>query len=809
MAIQANSKKQRRRLRRRRAAQWLATSAIGTAMACSAIGGSAALFAQAASAGSRQSEQKVYRFDIRPGILDDVIDSFEQTTGLEIALSRGGLSDLLSPGARGDLSIDEALQKILSGTGVAFRFSSSRVITFDLGIVSETVNVTADIPLLSASSPKFTEPLRDIPQTITVIPQSVIQQQGATTLREVLRNVTGISIQAGEGGVPAGDNMSIRGFNARTDMFVDGVRDSGTYSRDPFNIEQVEVSKGPSSAYVGRGSTGGSVNLATKTPGPLASQSATFSGGSSQYRRATIDVNQPLDRIKGAAFRINAMFTDANTPGRNEVNNHRWALAPSLAFGLDSMTKVIFSYTHLDQKNLPDYGLPWVPRTNVPLSAYADSAPPVSFNNYYGLKNRDYEKTFTRLGSGEVLHNFNSSMNLRTVVRYGRTKRDSVIASPRFASTTGTAILRELQSRDQTDSIAASQTNLTVIANSGPVSHSVITGIEIARETSENFARRGPAAPLTDLFKPDSNQRYTGPITRTGAVTTAVADTTAVYAGDTAKFGEQWQLTGSLRWDNFNLNYRSRAADGVVSPFKHTDRLLSGRAGVVFKPATYGSVYFGYGTSLNPSAEGLSLSASTRDLKPERSQSYEAGTKWDVYSSRLSLNAAWFRTEKTNARTPGINPGDAPTVLDGRQSVDGVEFGLVGSLTQRWQGMGSYTFMRSRIAKSNNAAEVGREFSNTPAHSFNLWTNYRLPWNFELGGGANYVGERTNSTTTVRTAPAYWLADMTAAYHVNERFTLRLNVSNLTNERYIDRVGGGHFVPGPGRMAMLTTDFKF
>jgi catecholate siderophore receptor len=224
---------------------------------------------------------------------------------------------------------------------------------------------------------------------------------------------------------------------------------------------------------------------------------------------------------------------------------------------------------------------------------------------------------------------------------------------------------------------------------------------------------------------------------------------------------------------------------------------------------TFGSVYLGYGTSLNPSAEGLSLSVSTTDLKPEKSQSYEAGTKWDVYSSRLSLNAAYFRTEKTNARTPGINPGDPPTVLDGQQNVDGVEFGLAGSITQRWQGIGSYTFMRSRIVKSNTTSEVGREFSNSPRHSFNLWTNYRFPWDFELGGGANYVGERTNSTTTVRTASGYWLADVTAAYNVNERFTLRLNVSNLTNERYIDRIGGGHFVPGPGRLAMLTADFKF
>jgi catecholate siderophore receptor len=338
----------------------------------------------------------------------------------------------------------------------------------------------------------------------------------------------------------------------------------------------------------------------------------------------------------------------------------------------------------------------------------------------------------------------------------------------------------------------------------------VVGGVEFSRETSRNFARTGPATPQTDLFNPDPNQPYSGPITRTGASTTAISKTKSLYAGDTMKISENWQVSGSLRWDHFTVDYRSRAIDGAMTPFEQTDRMLSGRAGLVYKPREQGSIYFGYGTSMNPSAEGLSLSVATTDLKPEKSQSYEAGVKWDFYAGRLSVNTGIFRTKKANARTPGINPGDPPTVLDGSQHVNGVEFGLVGSITDRWQAMGAYTFMRSEISKSNNAAEVGREFGNTPRHSFNVWTNYRLPWNFDLGGGATYTGDRFNgNTTTARMAPGYWLADATAAYQVSEDFTLRLNVSNLTNSAYIDRVGGGHFVPGPGRMAMLTADFGF
>lgn len=673
-----------------------------------------------------------------------------------------------------------------------------------------TVDVKTAAPNVVLTSPKYTEPLRDTPQTITVIPESVIQAQGATTLRDVLKNVTGISIQAGEGGVPSGDNLSIRGFNARTDIFVDGIRDTGSYSRDPYNVEQVEVSKGPSSSYVGRGSTGGSVNMASKSPRLSRYNSFSLSAGSPSYQRGTFDYNESIKGIKGAAFRLNGMFTNANTPGRNAVETKRWGLAPSLAFGLGSGTSVVFSYNHMDTKNLPDYGIPWVTATNIPLAEYANMAPPVDFNSYYGLRTRDFEKTFTRMGTTEVRHDISSSMIVRSVVRYGKTKRDSVIASPRFLDNTSTTIRRELQSRDQNDTIATSQTNLTAVADTGAFQHTLIGGVEFSREGSQNFARTGPATPNTDLYHPDPDQPYAGPIVRTGASTKAISHTNAAYAGDTVKFADHWQVSGSLRFDDFNLDYKTKAVTGVETPFERTDKMWSGRAAVVYKPMEAGSFYFGYGTSLNPSSEGLSLTTAITDLKPEKSRSYEAGTKWDLITGRVAVSAAWFRTEKVNARTPGINPGDPATVLDGQQNVDGAEFGLSGNVTDRLQAIGSYTYMKSRIVQSNNAAEVGREFGNTPRHSFNAWTNYRFPKNFDLGGGVTYTGARFNgNTNTSRLAEGYWMADATAAYHVNEQLTLRLNVSNLTNERYIDRVGGGHFVPGPGRMAMLSADFGF
>ncbi|MET0214822.1 MAG: TonB-dependent siderophore receptor, partial [Vicinamibacterales bacterium] len=731
-----------------------------------------------------------------------------RVTQVKVVLTDSGIATIQSPGVVGTFTVRQALQEVLSGTSVAFTFTSQNVVTLELRAPGEFIAVTGEGPAMT--SRRFTEPVRDIPQTITIVPASVIEAQGATTLRDVLRNVTGISIQAGEGGVPAGDNLSIRGFSARTDFFIDGVRDVGGYTRDPFNVEQVEVVKGPSSSIAGRGSTGGVINMATKTPHLGATHNVSLGLGSSDYKRGTLDVNQPMGDT--VAFRLNAVWNDADTPGRDGVTSQRWGIAPSLALGIGTPTRVTLDYAHLDQDNLPDYGIPWVPNTNVPLRAYADQPAPVDFGNFYGLTSRDYEDTKTNVATGRVEHDFGSALSLRSILRAGDTNRDSLITSPRFESDASTAIRRtDWKSRDQSDGIVASQTDLTSRFRTGSIGHALVTGVEFAHETSENWNRieRGGPQPSTDLFNPDFSAPYASHLVRDGAVNDATAQSAAVFAFDTLQLTPKLELTGGLRWDRFALDYRTVNAAGQESTLERIDDMVSWRGGTVYKPRPNGSIYLGVGTSLNPSTEGLSLSAATATLDPERSRSVEAGTKWDLLGGRLGFNTAVFGTSKNNARTPGVNPGDPPTVLQGEHTVSGVEFGVNGNVTDRWQMFAGYTFMDSEITRSNNAAEVGKEFGNTPNHSLSLWTSYRLPRAVEVGGGAQYVGDRFNSNTGTRTAPAYWVIDAMAAYRVSEQLTMRVNGLNIANERYIDRVGGGHFIPGPGRSVMLTADIGF
>ncbi len=674
----------------------------------------------------------------------------------------------------------------------------------------------------SVSSPKYTEPLVDVPQTITVVPQAVMEQQGATTLRDVLKNVPGISIQAGEGGVPTGDNLSIRGFNARTDLFIDGVRDFAGYSRDPFNFEQVEVTKGPSSTYAGRGSTGGSVNMVSKTPGLQPSYNGSIGFGSDEYQRLTLDLNQPIknETIDGMAFRLNAMQYDAETPGRDVASNERWGVAPSLAIGLGTPTRITLSYFHLSQDNIPDYGLPWVPTNNIPLAAYRDQAPPVDFSNFYGLKARDYERIDTDIATAEIKHDFNDMFSLRDVTRFGRTTRDSIVTSPRFLNATTTLIRRsDWKSRDQINELAANQFDLTTRLDSEKVDQTIVTGVDFAHETETGYTRlaKGPNSPNTSVFNPNPNDPYLENIARTGARNDVTSTSVGLYAFDTIKLGEKFELNGGLRWDQFSTDFDAVASNGAFTngaPLSRTDRMLSWRGGIVFKPTSKGSIYAAYGTSFNPSAEGLSLStnlnsAANFSVDPEESRSYELGAKWEFFDRKLLLNAAIFRTEKSNARTEDpANPLDI-VVLDGEERVDGFEIGAAGSVTKEWKVFGGYTYMDSEIVKSKNPLLVGRELSNTPEHTLNLWTTYEFPWKLTLGCGSQFTDERLNTSTPARVAPSYWLFDGMATYNVNKHLSVQLNVYNMTDEQYIDRVGGGHFVPGSGRSAVIAANIKF
>jgi catecholate siderophore receptor len=654
--------------------------------------------------------------------------------------------------------------------------------------------------------PKLTEPLRDTPQSVTVVPREIMNDQNTTTLRDVLRNVAGISIAAGEGG-SQGDNLTLRGFTARNDIFLDGMRDYGSYYRDPFNYEAVDVLEGPESVMFGRGSTGGIINQESKTPGLSPFVEGTLTLGTDNTRRATADINEPLPELgTNTAFRLNLMGNDSQVAGRDVCENRRFGIAPSLTFGIGTPTTLTLSYLHESEDDIPDYGIPWIKFEGRPA--------PVDRSNFYGFKS-DYLKTDVDLVTAKLEHQVNESISLRDQVRFANYTRDFRITEPQVTNTVAAPLGSLMVNRNElagrsTETFLWDQFDATVDFNTGSIEHTLVAGGEGGRETSDP-TRFTYGQSQTPLFSPDENDAFSGTATVKSKVQTT-ANSFGFYALDTMKFGEHWELSGGARWDYFDADYREAVAH---THFAQTITKPSWRAALVYKPVENGSIYFDYGTSWNPSAESLSLTVGSANIAPEANETFEFGTKWDFFHNRLSVRGSVFRTEKTNARE--TDPTDSANVVDGGdQRVDGFELAASGHLTKEWQVFASYDYLDSEVVSSKFfPAAVGKPLNNVPRNSFSLWTTYELPWRLEIGGGINVISSRTANTTTLSStavaeiAPGYWTLNAMAKYKLSRRVSVQANIYNLTDNYYLDQLHPNHVIPGAGISALFSTSFTF
>lgn len=749
----------------------------------------------------------VRHYNIAAGRLKDILPVFEAVGEVHVTVVNAGMANVFSPGVTGVLTVNQALTQLLANTGLTYRFTGANAVELDFLPALTAINVTARAPELAESLPKFPEPLADIPHTIDVVPQKVLQQQADTTLRDALRNVAGISLSAGEGGAQ-GDNLTIRGFTARNDLFIDGMRDFGSYYRDPFNTEEVEVLEGPSSVTFGRGSTGGVVNQASKTPGLDRFFAGDFELGTDATRRATADVNAPLPALgSGAAFRVNAMGEIGGVAGRDIAKNRRDGFAPSLALGLGTPTRITASYFHQNEDDIPDYGIPWL----------LNGPAPVDRNSYYGLKNGNYLRAYDDIGTVRVEHDVNGNVTLRDQVRYASYRRDVLVTEPQLPDMllplSDLQVHRHEIGVNSTETFLDDQLDMTARFETGFLRHTLAAGVEGGRETSDP-TRPNYKAPATSLLDPDPKDR----LDPNPAISSQVNDTAltaGVYAIDTVNFGRKWALTGGLRFDLFDDIYNQTTAP--VLHFERVDQKPTWRTALLYHPVPAGVLYFAAGTSFNPSAESLSLSAGTADLPPESNRTYEFGTKWGFRQGKLAVNGSWFRTTKENARERDPN-NSLLYVLAGDQRVSGAEIDIRGKVTSRWDILASYAYLDSKVTGSEFYSDaIGYPLANVPANNFDFWSSYRLPHRAEFGFGANYESSRTASSTVpldpttglLKEVPGYWIFNGMASYPLAEHLELQANVYNLANGYYYDEIHPGHIVPGPGRSALIGVKFKF
>ena len=684
------------------------------------------------------------------------------------------------------------------------------------------------------SSPKYTAELVDVPQTVVVIPKTVFQEQAATTLSDVLRNTPGITMLAGEGGGAsntAGDSFFMRGFDATNSLFIDGVRDQGAYSRDVFNLDQVEVSKGPSGSYTGRGNASGSVNLVTKTPfeQPLRAMGVTY--GTNDHVRSTLDFNQPLpeDFLGGSAVRLNAMWQDGGVAGRDEVENHAWGFAPSFALGLGTDTRVAVAAQILRIENTPDYGLP-----SVALPGLVATTPPVGHvdqSNFYGSADVDFDDVDSDAYTVRIEHDFAPGVTLRNFSRYSDNHRLAVVTAIQnpaaFNPATG-QVTRARQINERINRNFTNQTNLNFEFRTGSLSHSMSTGVELANEKQISPGRTGAGtAPLADLYNPNPHDPITGfAPARTGAVTEGETTTVAAYGFDTIELSRSWQLSAGARVERYDTDFLSVAIPGSGTAdvkLDTSDTLTSWNTGVVFKPLDNGSVYLSAATTQTPPGGlNFTLSPTTANannpaLEPQKSTNYELGTKWNLFNNRLTTTAAVFHTVNTNVvTTESIGGVVVAAAFDSEQQVDGIELQVSGLITDNWQVFAGYAYLDSEFKRSVVTNQQDATLQWTPRNSGNIWTTYRLPLGFSVGGGVRYQDTVARSSLTVPNGvagelPDFWVYSATAAWQATDKMIFRLNVNNVTDEVYAISLNnnGGRYNPGAERSYLVSADFAF
>ncbi len=667
---------------------------------------------------------------------------------------------------------------------------------------------------------KLTEPLRDTPQTISTISKQVLEDRGMTNLNDAFRNVPGITLGASEFNWQ-GNNPNIRGFNSRTDMFADGMRDFGNYYRDPFNSEQIEVLQGPASMVFGRGSTGGAVNTVTKEANL---DSRIFGGlnfGTDSTKRISVDVNEALPELgEGTAFRLNAMGHDGEIAGRDGGEQSRYGFAGSLALGLGSPTRLVVNYLHQKNNDTPDYGLPW----------FGGAVAPVPRNNYYGF-NSDYQKSQADIVTAKLDHDFSDDLKLHTQLRYGDYERQNRITEPQIAAAVGTppatvTVNRNVFAGFADESFLAGQVDLRANFRTGSFEHKLVTGVDASNERSAPWFGFAQGVPGTNLLTPEKNAFFSSTGTPPNLIADTHANSIGVYVLDTMKFNDMFSVVGGIRWDSFKVNYGASRHVATTGAFVssdrvlHTDKEFSYRAGVIFKPIEEGTIYASFGTSFNPSAESLTFVTSARGafpvanafLDPEKNHSYELGTKWDLLGGKLAATAAIFRIVKENARvpnpaTPGFN------ALGGTQRAQGLDVGVTGNITDVWQITAGYVYLDGEVTATPagvvGAPPVGAPLPFAPKHSASLWTSYVFG-DIQIGGGAQHQSLRyATNTGVIRSVGGYTTFDAMARYIYSEHLSFKVNLTNLTDKYYYDAIHPQHVFPGAGRTAMFAINVNY
>ena len=706
--------------------------------------------------------------------------------------------------------------------------------------------------VLNSDNDRLTEEVRDTPRSITIIPKEVIEDIGATSFREVVRSTPGVTLGTGEGGNAFGDRIFIRGFEARNDVYIDGLRDPGAYSREIFAVEQIEIIKGPSGSFGGRGTTGGLVSLQSKravTGSDFATIDAAI--GTENHYRGTIDANVALG--ERFAIRINGMVQNSDTPGRDFVESERYGVSAAATWRITDTLTLSGDYYRTRLDGIPDFGHPFDVVTQQPYAVDRD--------NFYGVIGRDFIDNRADIGTLRLDFAPIDGLSFRAMGRYGETVNRYIVGSPsavcRVARTatgacpaggttappTGVALPEDQftvtaggQRRDSVTTSKSALLDATARFETGGIDHTLVIGGEVSNEQVDVYQLLTAAfvedangnqisvSPfIRNLLNPNPVLNGSNPVLRNTAIgpTVATVESLGAYIIDTIALTPQISATLAGRVDGYDISLfnpdSSNAAGLQPLTIRNSATFFNWQASLTYKPVEALTFYASYATSSNPSGEQIDgngiaydgLAPQTAALAPERNRSIELGTKWELGS--LLLSAAAFEITKSNAREQV-----APNVYDlvGELRSRGVELSLAGNITSRLQLFGGYTYTDAKIEESSVVANIGRRFANIPQHSGSLLLTYALSDRLQVGGQVHAQDEMFGGTLAAGTAmvPGYVRFDAVARWRPVDALELRLNVLNLTDKTYYDaiyRSGSPFAYVAPGRSATLTASYRF
>ena len=621
----------------------------------------------------------------------------------------------------------------------------------------------------SLTATKTNTALLDVPQSISIVTEEQIKDQQMLSLGDVVRYVPGLTAIQGENNR---DQIVFRGNSSSADFFLNGVRDDVQYYRDLYNLARVEVLRGPNAMLFGRGGGGGLINRVTKEAGFAPVSEITLQGGSFGSARATVDVNQPFsDR---SAFRLSGLYENSGS-FRNYVKLKRAAANPTLTLTPSKQTKITLAYENFHDTRTADRGL----------TSYQGLPASVPISIFYGNPADSQVRATVNFLSASFEHQ-TGSLNIcnRTLFGdYDRSYQNYVPGAVNAAQTlvSLTAYNNATQRRN-----FFNQTDLTCAVSAGKIRHTLLGGIELGTQRTDNFRNTGYFNnTATSLLVPYGNPTVYTPVTFRQSATDADnhlnTDLAAIYVQDQMEFSRNWQAIVGLRFDSFDLEYHNNRNGDTLG---RDDHLVSPRAGLIFKPVAQTSLYANYSVSFLPSSgdQFSSLTTITQQIRPEKFTNYEVGVKWDL-NPNFSLTAAAYQLDRTNTRA--TDPNDPTRILQtGSTRTDGFEIGLSGSFTKDWSVAGGYAYQDATIRSAATAARAGAQVAQVPHHNFSLWNKYQVLPKLAIGLGVIHRSAMFAAVDNTVNLPGYTRADAAVYYFFSPKWRLQANVENLLSTKY-------------------------